>query len=107
MLFNLDASGMAVFICFTSIRDFGSQQRNIGFCGRVVVLSILSLLLYPFLWAWTVIGTIWFTRARSCVSISFFFNDHVILIIIVAELLYISLCDSYLKKAKNGVSSFG
>ncbi|KAL0729772.1 hypothetical protein Bca4012_025865 [Brassica carinata] len=46
--------------------DFGSQQRNIGFCGRVVVLSILSLLLYPFLWAWTVIGTIWFTRARSC-----------------------------------------
>ncbi|KAG5415195.1 hypothetical protein IGI04_002762 [Brassica rapa subsp. trilocularis] len=46
--------------------DFGSQQRNIGFCGRVVVLSILSLLLYPFLWAWTVIGTIWFTRAKSC-----------------------------------------
>ncbi|CAN6903585.1 unnamed protein product [Brassica oleracea] len=46
--------------------DFGSQQRNIGFCGRVVVLSVLSLLLYPFLWAWTVIGTIWFTRAKSC-----------------------------------------
>uniref|UniRef100_M4DNK4 RING-type domain-containing protein n=1 Tax=Brassica campestris TaxID=3711 RepID=M4DNK4_BRACM len=46
--------------------DFGSQQRNIGFWGRVVVLSVLSLLLYPFLWAWTVIGTIWFTRAKSC-----------------------------------------
>ncbi|KAG2329676.1 hypothetical protein Bca52824_000856 [Brassica carinata] len=48
--------------------DFGSQQRNIGFCGRVVVLSVLTLLLYPFLWAWTVTGTIWFTRAKSCVS---------------------------------------
>ncbi|CAH2064970.1 unnamed protein product, partial [Thlaspi arvense] len=46
--------------------DFGSQQRNAGFCGRVVVLSLLSLLLYPFLWAWTVIGTFWFTKAKSC-----------------------------------------
>jgi E3 ubiquitin-protein ligase SIS3 len=33
-----------------------------------VVLSILSLLLYPFLWAWTIIGTLWFTNARDCVS---------------------------------------
>ncbi|KAG2327947.1 hypothetical protein Bca52824_010675 [Brassica carinata] len=46
--------------------DYGSQQRNIGFIGRVVVLSVLSLLMYPFLWGWTVIGTIWFSRARTC-----------------------------------------
>ncbi|XP_042499266.1 E3 ubiquitin-protein ligase SIS3-like [Macadamia integrifolia] len=46
--------------------DLGSQQRYTRFCGRIVVLSILSLLLYPFLWAWTVIGTLWFTSARSC-----------------------------------------
>ncbi|CAA2999897.1 RING-finger ubiquitin ligase [Olea europaea subsp. europaea] len=46
--------------------DFGWQQRYARFCGRIVVLSILVLLLYPFLWAWTIIGTLWFTRARSC-----------------------------------------
>ncbi|XP_031277776.1 E3 ubiquitin-protein ligase SIS3-like isoform X3 [Pistacia vera] len=46
--------------------DFGWQQRYARFCGRVVVLSILSLLLYPFLWAWTIIGTLWFTHARNC-----------------------------------------
>jgi E3 ubiquitin-protein ligase SIS3 len=46
--------------------DFGSQQRNAMFCGRVVVLSVLSLLLYPFLWAWTVIGTQWFTKSKTC-----------------------------------------
>ncbi|KAL5816296.1 hypothetical protein ACOSQ3_024674 [Xanthoceras sorbifolium] len=46
--------------------DFGWQQRYARFCGRVAVLSILSLLLYPFLGAWTIIGTIWFTSARDC-----------------------------------------
>ncbi|GAB4845653.1 E3 ubiquitin-protein ligase sis3, variant 2 [Ancistrocladus abbreviatus] len=46
--------------------DFGWQQRYARFCGRMVVLSILSLLLYPFLWAWTIIGTLWFTSARNC-----------------------------------------
>ncbi|XP_054822747.1 E3 ubiquitin-protein ligase SIS3-like isoform X2 [Prosopis cineraria] len=46
--------------------DFGWQQRYARFCGRVVVLSILALLLYPFLWAWTIIGTLWFTSARNC-----------------------------------------
>ncbi|XP_028056546.1 E3 ubiquitin-protein ligase SIS3-like [Camellia sinensis] len=48
------------------LRDFGWQQRYARFCGRLVVLSILSVLLYPFLWAWTIIGTLWFTRARNC-----------------------------------------
>ncbi|CAA2956587.1 E3 ubiquitin- ligase SIS3-like [Olea europaea subsp. europaea] len=46
--------------------DFGWQQRYARFCGRTVVLSILALLLYPFLWAWTIVGTLWFTSARNC-----------------------------------------
>ncbi|KAJ4829077.1 E3 ubiquitin-protein ligase sis3 [Turnera subulata] len=46
--------------------DFGWQQRYARFCGRLVVISIMSLVLYPFLWAWTVIGTLWFTSARDC-----------------------------------------
>lgn len=50
------------------IRDLGWQQRYKRFCGRIVVLSFLVFLLYPFLLAWTVIGTLWFTRARNCVS---------------------------------------
>ncbi|KAF2314691.1 hypothetical protein GH714_030037 [Hevea brasiliensis] len=49
--------------------DFGWQQRYARFCGRIVVLSILSLLLYPFLWAWTIIGTLWFASARNCVLV--------------------------------------
>ncbi|CAN6444535.1 unnamed protein product [Victoria cruziana] len=46
--------------------DLGWQQRYARFCGRIIVLSILSLLLYPFLWVWTLIGSLWFSRARSC-----------------------------------------
>ncbi|KAK9684714.1 hypothetical protein RND81_10G227400 [Saponaria officinalis] len=46
--------------------DLGWQQRCARFCGRVVVLSILSLFIYPFLWGWTVIGTLWFTKAKDC-----------------------------------------
>lgn len=50
-------------------RDFGWQQRYARFCGRIVVLSILALLLYPFLWVWTIMGTLWFTSAKDCVSV--------------------------------------
>ncbi|CAD6231270.1 unnamed protein product [Miscanthus lutarioriparius] len=46
--------------------DLGWQQRYARFCGRIVVLSVLVLLLYPFLWVWTVIGTLWFNTARGC-----------------------------------------
>ncbi|PIN01674.1 hypothetical protein CDL12_25816 [Handroanthus impetiginosus] len=46
--------------------DLGSQQRYARFCRRIVVLSILVLLLYPFLSVWTIIGTLWFTRAKDC-----------------------------------------
>ncbi|KAM7479914.1 hypothetical protein LguiA_028127 [Lonicera macranthoides] len=52
------ASGMGL--------DFGWQQRYARFCGRIVVLSILTVLLYPFLWAWTIIGTLWFSSAKDC-----------------------------------------
>lgn len=46
--------------------DLGRQQRFVRFCGRIIVISVLVLILYPFLWAWTVIGSIWFTSARGC-----------------------------------------
>lgn len=46
--------------------DLGWQQRYARFCGRIVVLSTLVLLLYPFLFAWTIIGTLWFTRSKNC-----------------------------------------
>lgn len=52
---------------FVYHRDFGWQQRYARFCGRIVVLSVLALLLYPFLWAWTAIGTLWFREAHKCV----------------------------------------
>ena len=55
-------------------RDFGWQQRYARFCGRVVVISILALILYPFLWAWTIIGTLWFSSAKNCVCVFFFFG---------------------------------
>ncbi|KAL6497465.1 E3 ubiquitin-protein ligase sis3 [Orobanche gracilis] len=48
--------------------DLGWQQRYARFVGRIVVLSILVVLLFPFLLAWTVIGTMWFTRAKSCLT---------------------------------------
>lgn len=46
--------------------DFGRQQRQARFHGRAVVLSILSIFLYPFLWAWTVIGSLWFSSSKDC-----------------------------------------
>lgn len=46
--------------------DLGWQQRYARFYGRIVVLSVIALLLYPFLWIWTVVGTLWFTSANSC-----------------------------------------
>ncbi|XP_028555563.1 E3 ubiquitin-protein ligase SIS3 isoform X2 [Dendrobium catenatum] len=46
--------------------DLGWQQRYARFYGRIVVLSVITLILYPFLWVWTVVGTLWFTSANSC-----------------------------------------
>ena len=94
-----------------AFRDFGRQQRYARFCGRVVVLSILSLLLYPFLWAWTVIGTLWFRRAKDCVSFSCYWCSSIIRGNIIWQWLVYeanapNAC-SCLKKVRNGVSSFG
>lgn len=52
------AAGMGV--------DLGWQQTQTRFCGRVVILSILGLLLYPFLWVWTIIGCIWLSKKGDC-----------------------------------------
>ncbi|KAG9137194.1 hypothetical protein Leryth_012019 [Lithospermum erythrorhizon] len=49
--------------------DLGWQQRYARFCGRIGVISVLALLLYPFLWAWTVTGTLWFTTSRNCLPV--------------------------------------
>ncbi|EFH42776.1 hypothetical protein ARALYDRAFT_919563 [Arabidopsis lyrata subsp. lyrata] len=47
--------------------DFGRQQRDSSwFCRRAVVMSILALLLYPFMWVWTVVGALLFINARDC-----------------------------------------
>ncbi|KAI3737308.1 hypothetical protein L2E82_27305 [Cichorium intybus] len=46
--------------------DYGRRQRDVCFYGRVVVLFILYVMLYPFLWAWSVTGSIWFTYAHTC-----------------------------------------
>lgn len=97
-------------------RDFGWQQRYARFCGRVVVLSILSLLLYPFLWAWTVIGTLWFKRAKDCVC---YFGTPCSMLLRSILISGIDICKwlgyvinalnacSCLKKVRNGVFSFG
>lgn len=47
--------------------NMDNLQTMMRFNGRVIVLACLALILYPFLWAWTVIGSLWFTSARSCV----------------------------------------
>lgn len=66
--FRFISDALFLLLDLNFVRDFGWQQRYARFCGRVVVLSILSLLLYPFLCAWTVIGTLWFRDAKDCVS---------------------------------------
>eukprot|EP00249_Psilotum_nudum_P010745 c22735_g1_i1 orf=380-1618(-) len=46
--------------------DTNHVEELFRFYGRVAVLSFLAFFLYPFLWAWTVIGSLWFASARSC-----------------------------------------
>lgn len=92
---------------FCAHRDFGVQQRYARFCGRIVVLSVLSLLLYPFLWAWTVIGTLWFTNARSCVSSLTFLCPwkHPLHVNDPKSWVVFNACSC--QQDRNGVSSFG
>ncbi|KAK9080494.1 hypothetical protein SSX86_000252 [Deinandra increscens subsp. villosa] len=46
--------------------DYGRQLRGGRLFGRLVVISILYGVLYPFLWAWSVIGVVWFAGGRNC-----------------------------------------
>ncbi|KAL3700902.1 hypothetical protein R1sor_018924 [Riccia sorocarpa] len=46
--------------------DASSEERDSRFKGRIAVISFLTFILYPFLWAWTVIGSLWFTDAKTC-----------------------------------------
>ncbi|KAJ0748197.1 putative transcription factor C2H2 family [Helianthus annuus] len=46
--------------------DYGRQLRGSRLIGRLVVISILYGVLYPFLWGWSFIGAIWFAAARKC-----------------------------------------
>ncbi|KAG6548334.1 hypothetical protein Mapa_010113 [Marchantia paleacea] len=46
--------------------DASREERDSRFKGRVAVISFLTFILYPFLWAWTVIGSLWFTDAKTC-----------------------------------------
>ena len=39
--------------------------------GRVIVLVCLAFFLYPFLWAWTIVGCLWLSSTRNCVSNAF------------------------------------
>ena len=87
-------------------RDFGWQQRYPRFCGRVVVFSILVLLLYPFLWAWTVIGTLWFSSAKNCVCFIPVLPFSVLLLTSFWCIMQLITC-SCLKWLKNGAFSSG
>lgn len=96
-----------VFFVAGNCRDLGWQQRYARFCGRIIVLSVLVLLLYPFLWVWTVIGTLWFSTARGCVSF-------IIVIVLCSSpiiqnfyLTYTHSICSYPRKDKNGASLYG
>jgi E3 ubiquitin-protein ligase SIS3 len=46
--------------------ETGQEVTAIRFRARLVVLSLLGFLLYPFLWVWTVIGSMWFTKTQAC-----------------------------------------
>jgi hypothetical protein len=50
------------------LRETGQEVTAIRFRARLVVLSLLGFLLYPFLWIWTVIGSMWFTKTQACVK---------------------------------------
>ncbi|KAG6547607.1 hypothetical protein Mapa_011056 [Marchantia paleacea] len=46
--------------------DASREERDSRFKGQVAVISFLTFILYPFLWAWTVIGSLSFTDAKTC-----------------------------------------
>ena len=73
-----------------------------------MVLSILSIFLYPFLCAWTVIGTLWFRDAKDCVSytITPLTSPNYLSTSFDCFVRLVDAC-SCPKKDRNGASSFG
>ncbi|KAL5654766.1 hypothetical protein ACJX0J_034085, partial [Zea mays] len=52
--------------CCGSLKRSRMATEICSFLWKNNFLSVLVLLLYPFLWVWTVIGTLWFSTARGC-----------------------------------------
>ncbi|CAM6082721.1 unnamed protein product [Calypogeia fissa] len=46
--------------------EAAEEDRILRFKGRIVVMSCLTFVVYPFLWAWTIVGSLWFTDANTC-----------------------------------------
>lgn len=42
------------------------MERMLRFKGRLCVLFLLTFLFYPFLWAWTILGSLWFSDTQGC-----------------------------------------
>lgn len=65
-----DKEPHAIFLLtiFPRHNNNGNLERVLRLKGRVIVLVCLAFFLYPFLWAWTIIGSIWLASTRSCVS---------------------------------------
>ncbi|XP_073390343.1 E3 ubiquitin-protein ligase SIS3 isoform X5 [Physcomitrium patens] len=42
------------------------MERMLRFKGRLFVLSVLSFVFYPFLWMWTILGSLWFSDTQGC-----------------------------------------
>nr|GMC52692.1 E3 ubiquitin-protein ligase SIS3-like [Ipomoea batatas] len=63
------ASSSTSFFC-TFFNDCDRRQFQVGFWVAATLCpflwkNIVALLLYPFLWTWTIISTLWFMSARS------------------------------------------
>ncbi|KAK1407247.1 hypothetical protein QVD17_38861 [Tagetes erecta] len=54
------------WIAYAVRLDYGRQLRGNRLFGRLVVITLLYGVLYPFLWAWSVIGAVWFAGVRNC-----------------------------------------
>ncbi|OAE27537.1 hypothetical protein AXG93_3857s1350 [Marchantia polymorpha subsp. ruderalis] len=55
-----------IFLGPPCYRYASREESDSRFKGRVAIISFLAFILYPFLWAWTVIGSLCFTEAKTC-----------------------------------------
>ncbi|KAH7432745.1 hypothetical protein KP509_07G037800 [Ceratopteris richardii] len=49
-------------------RPMNNAQTSKLFMGRLAVLMLLVLIFNPFLWVWTILGSLWFMSAKDCIS---------------------------------------